>query len=174
MLKMSFQRPPESHLASWTPKYSKWASRNVLRTIWRAEPRNVQNELPEASWEPFGELNQEMLKMSFQRPPGSHLASWNQKSSKWASRSLLRIRIKDNYNSTLKATWFSQNHHVAIHSGTSEQKTSGLGVILYCSTCSAQSLPASRVPNPSGVVPSTLQSMPAYGPQRAAPCKFRV
>ena len=44
-----------------------------------ARPRNVQNELPEASWEPFGEQAPEMLKMNLQKYPESHLGSSAQK-----------------------------------------------------------------------------------------------
>ena len=36
----------------------------TLRAIWRAERRNTENEPPDASWEPFGELNPEIAKMS--------------------------------------------------------------------------------------------------------------
>ena len=45
----------------------------LLGVIWLAGNRNHQNEPPEASWEPFGWQAPEILEMSLQKPPGSHL-----------------------------------------------------------------------------------------------------
>jgi len=51
------------------------------------EPRTAQNELPETFWEPLGHQNTEQLKISLQRPSGSHLATRAQNSSKSISGS---------------------------------------------------------------------------------------
>ena len=67
MLKMSLQKPPESHLAGRAQKCSKWPSRGLLRAIWPAGPRNAQNEPADGSWEPFGRQAPEMLEMSLQK-----------------------------------------------------------------------------------------------------------
>ena len=49
MLKLSLQRPPESHFGSRAPKCSKSASRGFLRAILEAGRRNAQNQPPEAA-----------------------------------------------------------------------------------------------------------------------------
>ena len=100
-LKMSIQRSAGSHLATRAQNSSKWASRGHLGAIWQPtsdqnsskwvsrdhlgatwppELRTAQNETPETIWEPFGHQCPEQLKMSLQRPSGSHLAtqkSWS-------------------------------------------------------------------------------------------------
>ena len=53
MFKMNLQRPPGSHFRSRPKKCSKWASRSLLEAILGARSKNIQNEPPEASWEPF-------------------------------------------------------------------------------------------------------------------------
>jgi len=79
---MNFQRPSESHLATRAQKSSKLPSRGYLRAIWAPESRIVQNDSPEAISEPFGHESPEELKMIFQRPSESQLATRAQKNSK--------------------------------------------------------------------------------------------
>ena len=86
MLKMNLQRRSGSDFGSRAQKCWKWASRGRLGAILGTGPRNVQNEPPEAFWERFWEQGPEMLKMSFQRPPGRDFGSMAQKFSKWISR----------------------------------------------------------------------------------------
>jgi hypothetical protein len=77
-------------LASWAQKCLKLASRAILRAIWTAEPRNVENDFPETSWEWICQLSPEMLEMSLQKLLVSDLASWTQKCAKRPSRDLRR------------------------------------------------------------------------------------
>ena len=46
---MEKQNVFESHLARKPQKWSKWASRIILRAIWPADTRNAQNDAPEVS-----------------------------------------------------------------------------------------------------------------------------
>jgi len=59
------------------------------------EPRTAQNELPDAFWEPLGHQSPEQLKISLQRPSGSHLATRAQNSSKATSGSHVATRAQN-------------------------------------------------------------------------------
>ena len=61
-------------------------SNRFLRNFWLFKTKAPRLWSTEAAWEPFGHQTVEELKMSLQRPSGSHLATRAQNSSKWASR----------------------------------------------------------------------------------------